>query len=407
MRRTAGCAAVVLACLAVLSVPARAAAMGHGVAGIASAAAAAAAAARAPAAADAEARLAELSRRTTALAGERQRTASARAAALGALRESDTRVAEADARARAAEARAARLVAVRAASQDEHDRLTQRLATQRAQLARLVRASDAAGRHGPLDALLGADALLARGRRLAYQQYVQQQRARQVQGVRDDLARLTAVNAALAEQQAVADAAATEARAAVAALDAERRARRETLAGIEAAFQTLEARWQALGRDRRAVEAVLRRLPATGAQVEPPRPEDDARGFAARRGRLPLPVQGAAVRQRFGDRIPGDQRSEGVRFAVARGTPVRAVAPGRVVYADWLRGYGLLLILDHGDGWMSLYAQGDRLERRVGDRVRAGEPIAVAGHSGGARESGVYFELRRNGQALDPRGWWR
>jgi septal ring factor EnvC (AmiA/AmiB activator) len=104
---------------------------------------------------------------------------------------------------------------------------------------------------------------------------------------------------------------------------------------------------------------------------------------------LPLPVQGAAVRQRFGDRIPGDQRSEGVRFAVARGTPVRAVAPGRVVYADWLRGYGLLLILDHGDGWMSLYAQGDRLERRVGDRVRAGEPIAVAGHSGGARESGV------------------
>jgi len=113
------------------------------------------------------------------------------------------------------------------------------------------------------------------------------------------------------------------------------------------------------------------------------------------------------VLRRFGAPVAGALTSDGVQFAADEGSAVRAVAPGRVVYADWLRGQGLLLVIDHGGGWMTLYGNAQRLARDVGDWVSAGEVVARAGRSGGAQASGIYFELRRDGQPVDPRGWWR
>jgi septal ring factor EnvC (AmiA/AmiB activator) len=84
---------------------------------------------------------------------------------------------------------------------------------------------------------------------------------------------------------------------------------------------------------------------------------------------------------------------------------VRAVADGRVVYADWLRGFGNLLILDHGKGYMSLYAYNEGLLRQVGEKVRGGDAVAQVGASGGSGESGLYFELRRDGKPFDPMRW--
>jgi septal ring factor EnvC (AmiA/AmiB activator) len=84
---------------------------------------------------------------------------------------------------------------------------------------------------------------------------------------------------------------------------------------------------------------------------------------------------------------------------------VRAVAPGRVVFADWLRGFGNLLIVDHGDGYMTLYGNNESLLRRVGDGVRGGDPVATVGSSGGSGPAGLYFELRHQGKPLDPLGW--
>ena len=83
------------------------------------------------------------------------------------------------------------------------------------------------------------------------------------------------------------------------------------------------------------------------------------------------------------------------------------MAHGRVAFADWLKGYGLILILDHGEGWMSLYAQNDSLQREVGDWVDAGDVLASAGSSGGQSGTALYFELRRGGRPVDPRGWFR
>jgi septal ring factor EnvC (AmiA/AmiB activator) len=118
-----------------------------------------------------------------------------------------------------------------------------------------------------------------------------------------------------------------------------------------------------------------------------------------------MPVRGELAR-RFGA-LPqtGGTASKGWFIRCAPGEEVRAVAAGQVVYADWLRGFGNLLILDHGAGYMSLYGNNDALLATVGATVRAGDAIAQAGASGGSAEPGLYFEIRHQGRAVDPAAW--
>jgi septal ring factor EnvC (AmiA/AmiB activator) len=127
------------------------------------------------------------------------------------------------------------------------------------------------------------------------------------------------------------------------------------------------------------------------------------------RGKLAPPVQGE-VAARFGS----PRRTEagvnaptwkGVFIRAAAGQEVVAVAAGRVVFADWLRGFGNLLILDHGDGFMSLYGNNETLIGRIGEPVRGGDTVAIVGASGGNTVSGLYFELRHQGRPFDPLGW--
>ena len=127
--------------------------------------------------------------------------------------------------------------------------------------------------------------------------------------------------------------------------------------------------------------------------------------FAAQRGRLRWPLQGRIV-SAFGS-DDGGRRSSGVLLAAKNGTPVRAISHGRVAFADWLRGYGLVIIVDHGDGYLSLYGCNETLLKDVGDWVDADDTIATSGASGGQKTPGLYFELRAKGQAIDPRGWMR
>ena len=121
-------------------------------------------------------------------------------------------------------------------------------------------------------------------------------------------------------------------------------------------------------------------------------------------GPMRLPVQGSLLAG-FGGNMPDGHRSDGLLIAGAVGSEVRAVAAGRVAYADWLKGYGLLLIIDHGNGWMSLYAFNDSLLKNVGDSVKVNDAIATLGRSGGQASPALYFELRQNGQPKDPRVW--
>lgn len=127
--------------------------------------------------------------------------------------------------------------------------------------------------------------------------------------------------------------------------------------------------------------------------------------FETLKGRLRLPVRGELMNRYGAAREESGSSWKGLFIRAASGEMVRAVADGRVVYADWLRGFGNLLILDHGKGFMSLYAYNDGLLRQVGEKVRAGDPVASVGSSGGQADSGLYFELRRDGKPFDPMRW--
>ena len=130
-----------------------------------------------------------------------------------------------------------------------------------------------------------------------------------------------------------------------------------------------------------------------------------SKAFHNLRGQLPWPIRGKLVKK-FGS-TRADRKWDGVLIGGHDGTNVHAVTRGRVVYADWLRGYGLLIILDHGKGYMTLYAFNQSLYKEVGEWVDAGEIIATVGKSGGRRQSGLYFGIRKNGKPVDPVKWCR
>ena len=138
---------------------------------------------------------------------------------------------------------------------------------------------------------------------------------------------------------------------------------------------------------------------------EPATPGTVAQAFSRLRGQLALPVRGELT-GRFGSpRSDGGLTWKGLFLATKSGESVRAVAAGRVVYADWLRGFGNLLIVDHGEGYMSLYGYNEALLKHIGDEVHSGDTVATVGNSGGSVDSGLYFELRHQGKPIDPLSW--
>ena len=188
-------------------------------------------------------------------------------------------------------------------------------------------------------------------------------------------------------------------------LDSERDELRSKRSGRERLLTSLNSQIQdkadqksRLTEDRKRLESLMAELQRRAQRVE-------ATTFAKSRGKLPWPTSGKLA-HRFGDeRSGGLLKWQGIFIDATEGTPVAAVHPGRVAFSDWLRGFGLLTIIDHGSGYMSLYAHSDVLYKHVGDRVEAGETIATAGRSGGQTESGLYFEIRSNGAATDPLVW--
>ncbi|PMO99692.1 peptidase M23 [Vibrio breoganii] len=127
-------------------------------------------------------------------------------------------------------------------------------------------------------------------------------------------------------------------------------------------------------------------------------------GLAKQKGRLPWPVKGSVLHS-YGSKQSGQVNWKGMVINAQYEQPVKAVYPGTVVFADYLRGYGLVLLLDHGKGDMTLYGYNQVLTKKEGDKVTSGETIALAGDTGGQSRSSVYFELRRNSQTQNPRSW--
>lgn len=180
---------------------------------------------------------------------------------------------------------------------------------------------------------------------------------------------------------------------------------RKDQARLGSLVATIDAR---LEKERAAEAAAARRAEEEAAKKahRPAKvtPAPSGTAFAKLKGRLAKPVDGR-IAARFGTKRTGSATWQGIRFRAPEGADVRAVAAGTVVFADWLRGYGNLIIVDHGGNYLSVYANNDTLLKNVGERVQQGETIGAVGSSGGDDEPGLYFELRHRGKPVNPSPW--
>ncbi|MCU0760615.1 MAG: peptidoglycan DD-metalloendopeptidase family protein [Steroidobacteraceae bacterium] len=276
------------------------------------------------------------------------------------------------------------------------------LAREREALAAQLRAAHQMGRAEPLRLLLNQRDPAKAGRMFAYYGYFGRARAGQIAGIEQHVARIAELDAELAGEEARLVELERSRNEELAKLEQARSERGQVLANLKAESRSRAAQLQRLQRQQAALEKLLRELRRTIEKF----PSDSKGAFAQLRGKLAWPAAGRVV-ARYGETRAGGLRWDGMLFAVERGAPVRAVYHGRVVYADWLAGLGLLVIVDHGGGYLSLYGHNDELYRKVGERVTAGDPVAAAGDSGGRTQPELYFALRRGGRAIDPRPWFR
>ncbi|MBU6199338.1 MAG: peptidoglycan DD-metalloendopeptidase family protein [Xanthomonadaceae bacterium] len=282
--------------------------------------------------------------------------------------------------------------------------LDAKLKDQRDALAALLRSAYAMGRDEELKLLLAQDSAADIARMLAYYRYFERARLGEIEALLENLHALAKLQDDIGTQTAVLQKTRVEQAGQAMQLDAERSARRQALDRLDATLKSQQSRLAALGKDEKALLDLLAKLRDIFADI--PQNLAGAEPFAALRGKMHWPLRGRIV-ERFGVGTGGGGASQGVLIAARDGSEVHAVAHGRVVFADWLRGYGLLLIVDHGDGYLSLYGYNETLLKDVGDWVDAGTVIATSGDSGGRPTPGLYFELRFKGKAIDPMTWLR
>jgi septal ring factor EnvC (AmiA/AmiB activator) len=271
-------------------------------------------------------------------------------------------------------------------------------------------------------------------RQLGYLRYVTRSRVATISRLKTKVAQLAALEMEAREKQTRLAANADEQRKARATLVSERVARQQVLGRIRADIDKNRREVGRLKRDENRLTKLIEQIAielSRKAESRDSRRGDakkqvyevarvrkpgeavndvvDAgfvgRAFSSLRGKLKLPVKGELTGKFGAQREDGGLTWKGLFIRAEEGQPVKAVADGRVVYADWLRGYGNLVIVDHGAGFLSLYGHNESIAKQVGENTVAGEAIASVGSTGGALDSGVYFELRQDGKPFDPMRW--
>jgi murein hydrolase activator len=272
----------------------------------------------------------------------------------------------------------------------------------RAALAGQMRAAYLIGRQEPLKLLLNQKDPELAGRMFAYYSYFGRARAGQIHLIETDVQRLAELDTELAAEDEKLAELEKQQRAQLTTLEQARERRTLVLANLEAQSHSRAQNLERLRTQQAGLEKLVRELRAAMERF----PVEGNDAFTRLRGKLAWPVSGHLV-ARFGDARAGGVRWDGVLVATERGTPVKAVCQGRVIYADWLPGLGLLAIVDHGDGYLSLYGHNERLYKAAGEQVAAGDTIAAAGDSGGSPRPELYFEIRKGGKPVDPRPWFK
>jgi len=251
-------------------------------------------------------------------------------------------------------------------------------------------------------------------RDLQYYQYIARSRASLLANLRADVANLDKISKATSTQRIKLNQLRTELTTQKSALDKQQQIRQKVLSKISKQLRQQRHEISRLQRDENRLARLVEKIAALLSQTEPnssvtnnklPDNRFDSSPFNKLKGKLRLPVRGK-VTNRFGDRRPDSTvKWKGWFVRTSSGQPVKSIASGQVVFADWLRGFGNLLIVDHGKGYMSLYGNNESLYKQVGDILRGGDTIAIVGKSGGNEYSGLYFELRHKSKPLDPKKW--
>ena len=333
--------------------------------------------------------------------------------AADALRESERAISETNRVLRELAGQRRALNAQLSELQSRRQRATAEIDGQQARLARLLYQQYIGVQPDALKLLLNRDDPNRIARELHYLTHLSRARAELIRNLRSNLGRLNELEGAVRQQSAELAAIDAEQQAQRKRLEAEKRARKTVLVRVSRQIEQQRREISTLKRNENRLATLVEQLSRMLARTRPqtlrnerlPDASGDGSPFARLKGRLNLPVRGE-LRNRFGSpREDSGLSWKGLFIAAPAGQEVKAIAAGRVVFADWLRGFGNLLIIDHGGGYMSLYGNNESLYKQVGAATLGGETVAAVGNSGGNANSGLYFEIRHQGKAFDPLGW--
>ncbi len=282
----------------------------------------------------------------------------------------------------------------------EKKKLTLAKQKQEALLAQQLRSAYTTGQHDYLKLLLNQDQSEKIQRTISYYQYVNQARIKEIDRFQVTIAQLLQVStehqAQIEHLQQLKSAQLQQ----DSQLRSNKKQRSKTLAKLSHQLLSSQQQLNKLKADEANLNQALIKL----AKII--RAEVTLTGLSKLKRKLSWPVKGHLLHS-FGTRKQGYLKWKGVLFSAPISRQVQTIHNGTVLFSDWLKGYGLLTVIDHGNGYMSLYAHNQTLLKSVGDRVETGEPIALVGQSGGLEQSGLYFEIRHKGKALNPKLWCR
>jgi len=282
----------------------------------------------------------------------------------------------------------------------EKQQLSAQKRTQERLLAKQLRSAYTTGQHDYLKLLLNQEQSEKIQRTISYYQYLNKARIEEIEKFKATIAQLMLVTTQHQEQVAQLQKLKENQQQQQLALKNNKTNRSKTLASLSKKLLSDKQKLAKLKNEEAHLTAALQKL------TELIRKEIDLTGLSKLKRKLAWPVKGRLLRS-FGSRKQGHLKWKGVLLGAPIGRQVQTIHNGTVLFSDWLKGYGLLTVIDHGDGYMSLYAHNQTLLKSVGDRVETGEPIALIGQSGGQYQAGLYFEIRHQGKAVNPKLWCR
>ena len=288
--------------------------------------------------------------------------------------------------------------------QQERNSRQHDLDKQRAALASELRAAYMAGKQERIKLLLNQEDPAAVSRMLVYHGYFTRVRAARMQDYRATLERLTTLEQELLAQRDAVELLRAQQQEKSVRLAAEQEKRRGILVQLQQQLRDRQTELSTLEQDEQRLQQLVVSLQQALADIPPE--TGTYQSLRELKGKLRWPVAGRITRSYGAQQASGKLSSRGVHISTQAGADVRAIAKGRIAFADWLRGFGLLLIIDHGAGYMSLYGQNSSLYKSVGEWVARGEVVAAAGSSGGQAQPGLYLELRKDGRPFNPRSWF-